>query len=188
MTHFLTVRRPSKAARGKVEKLSLSCGDLTTIEPLYDEYDIKRRSRKYSKDTWPRLLRASRLRPKISRSMDRTKSKSSEELSIEVVDTFDSQLTKIREKLATFRKQDMEFRERMKSLSNSIDELSSRSSIAAPSEVSATSDLMMSNDDVDDVLSYEDDDQTIENKIKSISAMSFSTEVLNSIPTITITC
>ena len=187
MTHFLTVRRPSKAARGKAEKLSLSCGDLTTIEPLYDEYDIKRRSRKYSKDTWPRLLRASRLRPKISRSMDRTKSKSSEELSIEVVDTFDSQLTKIREKLATFRKQDMEFRERMKSLSNSIDELSSRSSIA-PSEVSATSDLMMSSDDVDYVLSYEDDDQTIENKIKNISAMSFSTEVLNSIPTITITC
>lgn len=187
MTHFLTVRRPSKAARGNAEKLSLSCGDLTTIEPLYDEYDIKRRSRKYSKDTWPRLLRASRLRPKISRSMDRTKSKSSEELSIEVVDTFDSQLTKIREKLATFRKQDMEFRERMKSLSNSIDELSSRSSIA-PSEVSATSDLMMSSDDVDYVLSYEDDDQTIENKIKNISAMSFSTEVLNSIPTITITC
>ena len=187
MTHFLTVRRPSKAARGKSEKLSLSCGDLTTIEPLYDEYDIKRRSRKYSKDTWPRLLRASRLRPKISRSMDRTKSKSSEELSIEVVDTIDSQLTKIREKLATFRKQDMEFRERMKSLSNSIDELSSRSSIA-PSEVSATSDLMMSSDDVDDVLSYEVDDQTIENKIKNICAMSFSTEVLNSITTITITC
>ena len=186
MAHFLTVKRPSKAARDKAGKLSLSCGDLSTIEPLYDEYDVKRRSRSFFKDTWPRLLRPS-LRPKI-RSLDRIKSKSSEELSsqCEVVNTLDSQLAKIKENLATFREQDMEFRERMKSLSISIDELSSRSS-PAPSEVSATSDLMISNDEVDDKLSYTED-QTIENKIKNMSAMSFSTEVLNSIPTITITC
>lgn len=193
MAHFLTVKRPSKAARDKAEKLSLSCGDLSTIEPaMYDEYDVKRRSRKFFKDTWPsRLLRPS-LRPKL-RSMDRIKSKSSEELSNrrqagEVVDTFDSQLAKIKEKLAMFREQDMEFRERMKSLSISIDELSSRSS-PPPSEVSTTSDPTISNDDDidDDELSYTED-QTIENKIKNMSAMSFSTEVLNSIPTITITC
>ena len=186
MAHFLTVKRSSKAARDKAGKLSLSCGDLSTIEPLYDEYDVKRRSRSFFKDTWPRLLRPS-LSPKI-RSLDRIKSKSSEELSsqFEVVNTLDSQLAKIKENLAKFREQDMEFRERMKSLSISIDELSSRSS-PAPSEVSATSDLMISNDEVDDELSYTED-QTIENKIKSMSAMSFSTEVLNSIPTITITC
>ena len=187
MAHFLTVKRPSKASRDKAGKLSLSCGDLSTIEPLYDEYGVKRRSRSFFKDTWPSRLLRPTLRPKF-RSLDRIKSKSSEELSsqYEVVNTLDSQLAKIKEKLATFRVQDMEFRERMKSLSISIDELSSRSS-PAPSEVSATSDLMISNDEVDDELSYTED-QTIENKIKSMSAMSFSTEVLNSIPTITITC
>ena len=75
----------------------------------------------------------------------------------------------------------------MESLSSSSGDLASRSSLT-PSEVSSASisDLTLSNENVNDGQSNEDD-QAIENKIKTISASSFSNEVLNCIPTIKIT-
>lgn len=155
------------------EKQSLSCGDLSTLDS-FSEYD-HRDSKRHSRDTFfPRFLR-----PKSLRSMDRTMSKSSNEL----VNDFDCQLAEIREKLAMFREQDMKFRERIDSLSNSIGELASRSSLT-PSEPSIGSDcgdLMLFNDD-DEEQNYKEE-QTVDNRITA----SFSSEVLNCIPTIKVT-
>ena len=169
-------------------KLSLSCNDLR-VEPEYrHECDMKR-PRKHSNGSagldrsWPRFLR-----PKSAGSADRARSrpKSSGEF-ITQSDNIDYLLADIRERLAMFRKQDTEFHERMDSLSNSIGELASRSSLSlTPSEVSVDSDsIMLSNDDVNEE-NYEDD-QIIIDEIENIST-SFSSEVLNSIPAIKVTC
>ena len=177
MDSFLAViTRSKKKFEGK---LSLSCGDLAS----YSHYEADSTERRIStKDqsldsSLPRFLR-----PKsagcAAGSMDRTKSRSSNELA----NDFDCQLAEIKEKLAKFREQDVEFHERMDSLNHSIGELASRTSSFTPSEVSAISDL--SNDEDN---SEEEDDDFIENEIEAISK-SFSSDLLNSIPAIKVTC
>ena len=55
----------------------------------------------------------------------------------ELINVVDEQLMQIREKLAAFRQQDTQFRERIDSLNDSVNELASRSSISSsPSECS----------------------------------------------------
>ena len=90
-------------------------------------------------------------------SMDRVKSKSNSEL----VDVVDAQLMQIREKLATFREQDSQFRERMDSLSNSVSELTSRSSLSSftPSECSDLGSLDEASEEEEEF-----DEQTIGQK------------------------
>ena len=170
--------------------LSLSCNDLRK-EQQYHESDTKRRHSNCSASldrSWPRFLR-----PKSAGSVDRrAKSKPPRPKSSgEFVDNIDHLLADIRGRLAMFRQQDVEFHERLDSLSNSIGELASRSSISlTPSEVSEevtsvnSADYLISSDDNDE--DYEDD-QVIMDEIENVST-SFSTEVLNSIPTITVTC
>ena len=184
MDSFLTVVSRLKG------KQSLSCNDLTTIESDYDDFDRFKHLRKSSKTgTCPcnRFLRTI-CAESSAQSMDRSKSRSSE-----LVNSLDRQLAEIREKLAMLQEQDADFHERMDSLSNSIGELASRSSLnsfgSALSEASgAASDREMLSDEDEDSEqeNYTDDDQIIKNKIESIS-MSFSTELLNSIPTIEVT-
>ena len=172
-------------------KLSLSCNDLRAES----EYHDMKRPRKHSSGSatldrsWPRFLR-----PKSAGSVDRrAKSKPRPSSSGEFVsvNNIDHLLTDIRERLAMFRKQDVEFHERLDSLSNSIGELASISSVSlTPSEASEvvsidSADLILSNDD-DNEENYEDD-QIIMDEIESVST-SFSSEVLNSIPTIKVTC
>ena len=169
-------------------KLSLSCGDLRD-EPEYP--DIKR-LRAHSNGSvsfrlersWTRFLR-----PKSAGSIDRSAKNRPRSPGAEVVvNNIDHLLADIKERLAVFRKQDEEFHERMDSLSNSIGELASRSSVSltpkSPSEVSVASDVTIYSDDISEE-NYEND-QVIINEIGNISA-SFSTEVLNCIPTIKVT-
>ena len=70
----------------------------------------------------------------LTTSLDRAKSMSNTDLANDV----DEQLMQIKEKLSAFREQDNQFRERIKLLSNSVTELSSRSSLNSftPSEYS----------------------------------------------------
>jgi len=70
----------------------------------------------------------------VTTSLDRVKSMSNTDL----VNDVDEQLMQIKEKLSAFREQDNQFRERIKLLSNSVNELSSRSSLNSftPSEYS----------------------------------------------------
>ena len=168
---------------------SLSCNDLASIGSGYDDFDSSKQLRKISKGTQAAAFRRRFSQSKShsvetfapSISMDRVKSKSSSELA----DAVDIQLAQIREKLAVLRKQDTDFHERMDSLANSIGELTSRSS-------ADTSDGMLSDADHDidydndDGKNYTEDDQIIQDKIKSIST-SFSNELLSSIPTIKVT-
>jgi len=77
-------------------------------------------------------LISSRLSPPIP-SSDHAKGSS------ELLSVMDEQLMQIRKKLAAFRKQDTQFRERMDSLNESVSELVSRSSIN--SSISECSDL-----------------------------------------------
>ena len=184
MDSFLTVVSRLKGRQ------SLSCNDLTTIESDYDDFDRFKQLRKSSKTgTCPcnRFLRTI-CAESSAQSLDRSKSRSSE-----LVNSLDRQLAEIREKLAMLQEQDTDFHERIDSLSNSIGELASRSSLNSfGSELSeasgAASDGMLSDEDEDsEEENYIDDDQIIKHKIESISAMSFSTELLNSIPTIEVT-
>lgn len=187
MDSFLTVISRVKG------KQSLSCNDLTAIGSEYDELDAIKQLRKDSKDAcWSRFLR-----PKHAGSMDRTKSRSSNELVNTSVNTLDFQLAQIREKLAMFREQDTEFHERMDSLSNSIGELASMSSLSSftssetSDRASASSDLTSFTDDDNEELDYTaedsaEDDQILKNEMESISK-SFSSEVLDFIPTIKVT-
>ena len=196
MDSFLAVITRSK--KRKLEgKLSLSCGDLAALNAQFSESGdlgtIKQRKFKGSNidltSTLPRFFK-----PKSSgsvptvESLDRNKSKSSSEL----VNDFDNQLAEIRSKLAMFREQDLKFHERMDSLSHSIGELASvsRSSLNSftPSEISASSDLMLSNeenyaDSDDDDEQNHGDELIMENEISS----SFSSEVLSCIPAIKVT-
>ena len=182
MTHtFLSVFAMSKG------KQSLSCNDipaLTTIKEHRDQLDIKQRRNSRPEE----LIRSKFLRSK-SPLLHSSKSKSRN--SSHALDDLDRQLVQIKQKLSIFREQDMEFRERLDSLSYSIDELASRSSIASNlSEVSIDSDLVFEqNDDANsenEELDYEDD-LSIENEIKNISSTSFSDEVLSRIPVISVT-
>ena len=194
MDSFLAIiTRSKKKFEGK---LSLSCGDLAAIDSQYKVGTIEQR--KCSKGSTLDLSLPRFLRPKSAGfsptgSMDRTKSRSSNEL----VTDFDSQLAEIREKLAKFREQDVEFHERIDSLSHSIGELASRSSLNSftPSEVSVAS---LSSDEYDSDSEEEEegepeeeqnykDDHTIEKEIETISK-SFLSDVLNSIPAIKVTC
>ena len=178
MDSFLTVATRLKG------RLSLSCNDLTTIESEYDDFGSIKQLRRNSKSTACPWARRRFLKSECSdQSLDSSKSKSSE-----LVNALDDQLAEIREKLSMLREQDIDFHERMDSLNNSIGELASRSSLnslgSALSEASeAASDGMLSDDEEKN---YIEDDQIIKNKIESIS-MSFSDELLNSIPTIKIT-
>ena len=166
MDPFLSVLTSSK------RKQCLSCGDIAALASNAD-YDQSRleQPRKQSATAICPSIHPRRFLQQISppvHSGDRIKSRSCSELA----NNIDCRLADIKNTLAIFREQDIEFRRRMRSLSNSIDDLaSSRSSLA--------SDLV--------VFANVKDDQVIENKIKAISA-SFSSDVLNCIPTIAITC
>ena len=170
-----------------IRKKSLSCDDIPGIIESSDsvaDYD-QRHNHDWSskrKDSGTRSLPRF-LKPKYSlmHSMDRDKSVSSED----IIGNVDWRLFQIKKDLATFRQQDIKFRERMGSLSNSIDDIASSSSLTA-SEISTTSDLVMSNNE-DTCEDYFKDDKTLENEIKGIS-LSFSSEVLNHIPSIAVKC
>ena len=183
MTHtFLSVFGMSKG------KQSLSCSDipaLTCVKERRVRFDMKQRSN--SKPEAEELYRLRFMRPKsplLRCSKSRNPSCSS------ALNDIDRQLAQIKQKLSIFREQDMNFRERLDSLSISIDELASRSSIASTlSEASIDSDLVIMQDDdvssIDEEQNYEDD-LSIENQIKSVS-MSFLDEVLSHIPAISVT-
>lgn len=168
-------------------KQSLSCGDIASLTST-DQLDTRSKQRKYSKQVEHgslcntlRFLKPS-LRLQTTNTLDRTKSRS---LGSEIIDNIERRLSEIKETLAMFREQDVELRQRMDSLGNTlgntIDDLASlksggSSSLTGFSETSSISD--------DQQIQYEDD-QNIENEINNISR-SFSTEVLNSIPTIAV--
>ena len=177
MDSLLTVFTKFKGKREGGTKLSLSCNDLSNIGSDYDELDTIKHLKRHSKDSsqLPKYLS-----PGFSgESMDRAKSKSASDL----VNTFDIQLAEIREKLAMFREQDIDFHRRIDSLNNSIGELASLTNSEASDP---KSDSMLYDDDDDDEQYYSDDEEIIKNKIENVS-MSFSTEVLDCIPTIKVT-
>lgn len=173
MTHtFLTVHTLPTA----LGKQSLSCGDIPALAHASATEDGQSKIKQRRNSLKPEeILRF--LRPKSPQSMKRKKSRSCSC----TLDDIDRQLIQIKENLSKFREQDVEFRERLHSLNSSIGELTSRS----PSEVSSSSDLSVLNED-----NYEEenceDDQCIDNDINGIS-MSFSSEVLDSIPVIAVT-
>ena len=178
MDSLLTVFTKFKGKREGRTKLSLSCNDLSNIESDYDKLDTIKQLKRHSKDSSLSLPKY--LSPGFSgESMDRAKSKSASDL----VNTFDIQLAEIREKLAMFREQDIDFHRRMDSLNNSIGELASLTNSEASDP---KSDSMLYDDDDDDEQYYSDDEEIIKNKIENVS-MSFSTEVLDCIPTIKVT-
>ena len=188
MTHsVLTVLTMSKALAGKQ---SLSCGDISALASTTEHDRSNSKQRRISLRHEDCLLHRF-MRPKspLIHSMERgAKKRTPRPASTPLdLDDIDQRLIQIRGQLSMFREQDMEFRERLDSLSNSIDELASRSSLAS----SEVSDVTMPSDDAAEEHDYkdnfEDDDQAIENDFKRLS-MSLSTEVLNSIPSITVTC
>ena len=168
-------------------KKSLSCDNIValmsnTVGDCDQDRSSKSESkRKNSAGTSYTLRRFLRPKSPLVHSMDRDKSASSEDL----VNNVDWRLIQIKKELATFREQDIKFRERMGSISNSIDDIASSCSLTE-SEVSTASDLVMSNNDTNEKLNYKDD-KTFEHEINSISA-SFSSEVLNRIPAIAVKC
>ena len=162
------------------ERQSLSCNDLAAIQSGYNDKQLRKHAKDRSSLARPRFLRSKSRDHSLETSMDRSKSKSSDEL----VDAVDSQLAEIRGKLAMLRRQDRDFLERMDSLTNSIGELTSQSSLP-PSE---TSEGRLSDTDEDNAINGNDktctkDDWIIRSNVKSIPT-SFSSEVLNSIPAI----
>ena len=142
-----------------------SCSDLPEL------YTANNKKRKNSK-----VIPASRYSPPRQspltnvQSMDRAKSRSNDEL----VSDVDCQLTQIREKLAMMREQDVQFRDRMDSLSSSVSELASRSSLSSFTS-SECSDLG-SLDEVSEEEEYEEE--------LTIGQRTFSSERLVRIPTI----
>lgn len=142
-----------------------SCGDLPEL------YTSSNKKRKNSK-----VLHGSRYSPPSQspltnvHSMDRAKSRSNDEL----VDDVDYQLAQIREKLALMREQDFQFRERIDSLSTSVSELASRSSLSSFTS-SECSDL----GSLDEVSEEEECEEEL-----TIGQRKFSNERLLRIPTI----
>ena len=177
MDSLLTVFTKFKGKRKRRTKLSFSCNDLSKIKSGYNELDTIKQLKRHSKDSSfpPKYLSSG----SSAESMDGAKSKSASDL----VMIIDIQLAEIREKLAMFREQDIDFHRRMDSLNNSISELASLTTSEASDP---KSDPMLYDDDDDDEQCYSDDEEIIKNKIENIS-MSFSTEVLNCIPTIKVT-
>ena len=180
MTHkYLTVNAMSKALGGKQ---SLSCGDIVALTSPTRHGQVSTKQRRNSKPelkffTRPKFLRA---KSPLLQSTDHGKSRSSSAL-----DDIDRQMIQIKAKLSMFREQDINFRERLDMLSNSIDEMASSSD----SEASICSDLMIPDDHSHADISDDEnckDDQRIDNDIKSIS-MSFASEVFTHIPIIEIT-
>ena len=159
-----------------IGKQSLSCGDITslTTAPKSNHSESKQRRRSLVRSADTLLHRFVRPKSPLVHSMDRPP-KTRTPASTPDLEDIDQRLIQIREKLSMFREQDMEFRERLDSLSNSIDELASRSSLA--------SDISDDSDDASDEYHYEDNNQTIDNDLKNVS-MSFSSEVLNCIPSL----
>ena len=165
---------------------SLSCSDIlalkiTTKQSESDSANERRRKSVIkSKDTILHKF----LRPKspLVSATERTKKRTPASSTPDPVDDIDQRLVQIRTQLSMFREQDMDFRERLYSLSNSIDELASISSLA-----SDVSDATIPSDDAAEEYYYEDDDdQAIENDLKNVS-MSFSSEMLNCISSIAVT-
>ena len=180
MTHsFLTASTMSTALGGKQ---SLSCSDITALTvsaARQDHSDSKQRrtSLRYEDSFLHKFMR-----PKSPEGNKKRTQRSASTGTPLDLDDIDRRFIQIRENLSQFRKQDVEFRERMHSLSSSIDELASRSSLAS-------SDVTIPSDDAAEVHDHEDDledaDLAIENKFKYLS-ISISNEVLNSIPSITV--
>ena len=163
-------------------KKSLSCDNIVALmsNSVTDcNHDRGSSKRKNSAGTYS-LHRFLRPKSPLIHSMDGAKSVSSD-----LVNNVDCRLSQIKKQLATFREQDVKFRERMGSLSDSIDDIASSSSLTA-SELSTASDLVMSNNHTNEELIYKDD-KILENEIRGISK-SFSCDVLNRIPTIAVKC
>ena len=170
---------------------SLSCNDLEAIDSGYDSIKQKRKDTKDSTlpRACPRYLRSKSHSSEspAHQSVNRTKRPKS---SSELVNSLDCQFAQIRENLAMLRKQDTNFHQRLDSLSNSIGELTSRSSLNSVSH-SENSDasggvLWDADDDNGEEKNYTEDNQTTQSKIEGICT-SFSSEVLNSIPIIKVT-
>jgi len=127
MDHFFSAFTPRRRTYTSDSRQNSSCSDIPDLY-ISKKKPVKRQS-SGSKHTPPSPSPLSN-----SLSMDREKSKSNYEL----VNVMDEQLMQIREKLAAFREQDSQFRERMDSLSSSVSELTSRSSLSSftPSECS----------------------------------------------------
>ena len=178
MTHsFLTASTISTALGGKQ---SLSCNDITALTvsaARQDQSDSKQRrtSLRYEDSFLHKFMR-----PK---SPEGNKKRTQRSASIPPdLDDIDRRFIQIRENLSKFREQDVEFRERLYSLSNSINELGSRSSLASSDVTIPSDDAAEEHDNEDDL---EDADLAIENNFKNLS-MSLSNEVLNSVPSITV--
>lgn len=172
MDPFLTVLTTSK------RKQCLSCGDIAALvsDTDYDHLCLERPRKHSATAICPSIHPRRFLRQKSppAHSVHRIKSRSCEEL----VNNVDCRLAEIKNALAIFREQDIDFRKRMHSLSNSIDDLASSHSSLASEDSTASDPVVFANDK---------EDQSIENKINDISG-SFSSDVLNCIPTIAITC
>ena len=113
MDHLFSAFMTRQTSSNSRLKTSSSCGDIPGI------YASKKR------------LVLKQLKPAIFRcspaSSDHTKSKSNSEL----INIVDEQLMQIRENLAAFRNQDVQFRERIDLLSDSVSELASQSSLSS---------------------------------------------------------
>ena len=113
-------------------------------------------------------------------SMDHAKSRSNDQL----VDNVDNQLTQIRERLALMREQDSEFRERMDSLSTSVSELASRSSLSSFTSRSSLSSFTSSEcSDLGSLDEVSEEEEECEEE-QTIGQRKFSNERLLRIPTI----
>ena len=169
------------ATAGFKERQSLSCNNLAAIQSGCNDKRLRKHAKDTSSLTRPRFLSHGHSPETSARSMNRSRSKSSSEL----VDAVDSQLAEIRGNLTMLRRQDTDFHKRMYSLTNSIGELTSRSSLPPSGE---TSDGMPSHtDDANGKdKSCTEDDRIIKNNTKIISK-SFSSEVFKSIPVIMVT-
>ena len=164
-------------------KKSSSCENISSLISLYKDYDQSYYTHRKSMTLFsPQRL----LKPKspLVRSNSLHANTGKNASSSDIASNIDCRLIQIKKQLAMFRQQDTDFRERMDSLSNSIEDLTpSTCSLTSQSEVS---DIMTSTDYASEEQHYKDD-QTIENEIKNVS-LSFSSEVLNRIPSIAVTC
>ena len=116
MDHLFNALMSRRASTGTINRQNSSCED---IPDLYTKKRMLKRASFGSRQSLP------------SPSSNRAKSNS------ELVNVVDEQLMQIREKLAAFRQQDIQLRDRMDSLNDSVSELASRSSISSsPSECS----------------------------------------------------
>ena len=154
-------------------KKSLSCDN---IEALYDatDYDREQQPPKRKNSGTSYSLRKLRSKSRLLQSMDRAKSFSSEDL----VNDVDWRLVQIKKQLATLRIQDVKIRERMGSLSNSIDDVASSSSLT----VSATARKSSSSESATaptDKLNYVPDEGNTKGRNDGIVILMNGTTVMN---------